>query len=115
MKRPWAYNGAPFGVMLGENRYPRLNLQWLVKLQRLAEASDRLRVVEPPRFRRACRGTRLDQRQSPSRATRSRLSPQRQAALRSNLMTKGLSMGRDLTDKQIGRVMGSKLVKQFGG
>jgi hypothetical protein len=26
-----------------------------------------------------------------------------------------LSMGRDLTDKQIGRVKGSKLVKQFGG
>ena len=40
---------------------------------------------------------------------------ERQAALRSNLMTKGLSMGRDLTDKQIGRVKGSKLVKQFGG
>jgi hypothetical protein len=38
---------------------------------------------------------------------------ERQAALRSNLMTKGLSMGRDLTDKQIGRVKGSKLVKQF--
>jgi hypothetical protein len=40
---------------------------------------------------------------------------ERQAALRSNLMTKGLSMGRDLTDKQIGRVKGSKLVKRFGG
>jgi hypothetical protein len=40
---------------------------------------------------------------------------ERQAALRSNLMTKGLSMGRDLTDKQIGRVKGSKLVNQFGG
>jgi hypothetical protein len=36
---------------------------------------------------------------------------ERQAALRSNLMTKGLSMGRDLTDKQIGKVKGSKLVK----
>ena len=40
---------------------------------------------------------------------------ERQAALRSNLMTKGLSMGRDLTEKQIGKVKGSKLVKQFGG
>jgi len=40
---------------------------------------------------------------------------EKQAALRSNLMTKGLSMGRDLTDKQIGRVKGSKLVKRFGG
>jgi Metallo-peptidase family M12B Reprolysin-like len=40
---------------------------------------------------------------------------ERQAALRSNLMTKGLSMGRDLTDKQIGRVKGSKLVKRFDG
>jgi hypothetical protein len=40
---------------------------------------------------------------------------ERQAALRSNLMTKGLSMGGDLTNKQIGRVKGSKLVKRFGG
>jgi hypothetical protein len=39
---------------------------------------------------------------------------ERQAALRSNLMTKGLSMGRDLTDKQIGRVKGSKLVSRSG-
>jgi hypothetical protein len=38
---------------------------------------------------------------------------ERQAALRSNLMTKGLSMGRDLTDKQIDRVRGSKLLKRF--
>jgi hypothetical protein len=38
---------------------------------------------------------------------------ERQAPLRSNLMTKGLSMGSDLTDKQIGRVNGSKLVKRF--
>src|SRR5215217_1820511 len=37
---------------------------------------------------------------------------ERQAALRSNLMTKGLSMGRDLTDKQISSVKGSKLVKR---
>ena len=40
---------------------------------------------------------------------------ERQAALRSNLMTKGLSMGRDLTDKQIGKVKASKLVTRFGG
>jgi hypothetical protein len=40
---------------------------------------------------------------------------ERQAKLRSNLMTKGLSMGRDLTAKQIGRVKASKLVKRFGG
>ena len=40
---------------------------------------------------------------------------ERQAALRSNLMTKGLSMGRDLTDKQVGRVKSSKLVKRFSG
>lgn len=38
---------------------------------------------------------------------------ERQAALRSNLMTKGLSMGKDLTDKQIVKVKGSKLVKRF--
>jgi hypothetical protein len=37
------------------------------------------------------------------------------AALQKNLMTKGLSLGRDLTDKQIGKVKGSKLVKRFGG
>jgi hypothetical protein len=37
------------------------------------------------------------------------------AALNSNLMTKGLSTGTDLTDKQIGRVKGSNLVKRFGG
>src|SRR5216683_371389 len=37
MKRPWGYNSAPFGVMLGENPYPRLNLQWLVRLQRLVK------------------------------------------------------------------------------
>ena len=40
---------------------------------------------------------------------------EKQAALRSNLMTRGLSMGRDLTDKQIARVKTSKLVKRFGG
>jgi hypothetical protein len=40
---------------------------------------------------------------------------ERQAALRSNLMTKGLSMGHDLTDKQIGKVKGSKLAKRFAG
>jgi hypothetical protein len=40
---------------------------------------------------------------------------EKQAALRSNLVTKGLSMGKDLTDKQIGRVKGSKLVTRFGG
>jgi hypothetical protein len=40
---------------------------------------------------------------------------ERQAVLRSNLMTKGLSMGGDLTNKQIGKVKGSKLVKRFGG
>ena len=40
---------------------------------------------------------------------------ERQAALRSNLMTKGLSMGRDLTEKQIGRVRDSKLLKRFSG
>jgi hypothetical protein len=40
---------------------------------------------------------------------------ERQAALRSNLMTKGLSVGTDLTNKQIGKVKGSKLVKRFGG
>jgi hypothetical protein len=39
----------------------------------------------------------------------------RQAALRSNLMTKGLSVGRDLTAAQIAKVKGSKLVKRFGG
>jgi len=56
VKRPWARNGAPFGVILSENSYPRLNLHWLVKLQWLAAASDRLRVAEPQRFRHACRG-----------------------------------------------------------
>jgi hypothetical protein len=59
VKRPWARNGAPFGVILGENPYPRLKLHWLVKLQWLAAASDRLRVAEPPRFRRACRRSPL--------------------------------------------------------
>ncbi|MBR0697043.1 hypothetical protein [Bradyrhizobium lablabi] len=42
-------------------------------------------------------------------------SNEKQAAQRSsNLMTKGLSMGRDLTNQQIGSVKGSKLVKRFG-
>jgi hypothetical protein len=36
-------------------------------------------------------------------------------AMRSNLMTKGLGIGRDLTDKQIASVKNSKLVKQFVG
>jgi hypothetical protein len=41
---------------------------------------------------------------------------ERQAALRSNnLMTKGLSVGKDLTDTQIGGAKGSKLVKRFSG
>lgn len=35
--------------------------------------------------------------------------------MRSNLMTKGLSLGRDLTAKQINQAKGSKLVKRFGG
>ncbi len=42
-------------------------------------------------------------------------SNQKQTALRSNLMTKGLTQGRDLTAKQISSVKGSKLVKRFGG
>lgn len=37
----------------------------------------------------------------------------RQAALRSNLMTRGLSTGTDLTAGQIGKAKGSKLVKRF--
>lgn len=37
------------------------------------------------------------------------------AALRSNLMTKGLSVGGDLTKQQIETAKGSKLVKRFGG
>jgi hypothetical protein len=41
---------------------------------------------------------------------------ERQAAsLRSNLMTKGLSVGSDLTDQQIRTAKSSKLVKRFGG
>ena len=35
---------------------------------------------------------------------------ERQAALRNNLMTKGLSVGRDLTQKQSSKVKSSKLV-----
>ena len=39
---------------------------------------------------------------------------EKQAAIqRNNLMTKGLSLGTDLTDKQIGDVKKSKLVKRF--
>jgi hypothetical protein len=65
-------------VMLGENPYPRLKLHWLVKLQWLlklqwpAAARDRLRIAEPPRFRRACRchAAQHSRRQSPSRAAR---------------------------------------------
>lgn len=37
------------------------------------------------------------------------------AALRSNLMTKGLSVGSDLTKQQIATAKDSKLVKRFGG
>ncbi|CAM5771515.1 hypothetical protein LMIY3S_03534 [Labrys miyagiensis] len=40
---------------------------------------------------------------------------EKQAALRSNLMTKGLSTGRDLTSAQIARVKSSKLVGRFAG
>ncbi|MCC8944346.1 hypothetical protein H8A97_04300 [Bradyrhizobium sp. Arg62] len=40
---------------------------------------------------------------------------EKQAALRSNLMTKGLSVGSDLTGQQISTAKGSKLVKRFGG
>ena len=42
-------------------------------------------------------------------------SNQKQTALRNNLMTKGLTMGTDLTKQQIQSVKGSKLVKRFGG
>lgn len=41
-------------------------------------------------------------------------SNQKQTALRNNLMTKGLTMGTDLTKQQIQSVKGSKLVKRFG-
>lgn len=37
------------------------------------------------------------------------------AALGKNLMTKGLSVGSDLTDRQIRSAKGSRLVKRFGG
>jgi|SRR5579871_1281196 len=40
-------------------------------------------------------------------------SDQRQAALRSNLMTRGLSVGTDLTAGQIGKAKSSKLINQF--
>ncbi len=40
---------------------------------------------------------------------------ERQASLRSNLMTKGLTMGRDLTAGQIRKVQGSKLVGRLSG
>ncbi len=81
-KRSLARNGAPFGVILGENPYPRLENPYprlkvyrLVKLQWLAAASDRLRVAKPLRFRRTCRRHRArhNQRRSSSRATHSRL------------------------------------------
>jgi hypothetical protein len=89
VKRPWARDGAPFGVVLGENPHPRLKLhllvklrwlvklQWLLKLQWSAAARDRPRIAEPPRLRRACRwhAAQHSRRQSPSRATHSRLSP----------------------------------------
>jgi hypothetical protein len=42
-------------------------------------------------------------------------SNQKHTALRSNLMRKDLTMGTDLTAKQINSVKGSKLVKRFGG
>ncbi|MBV9560030.1 MAG: hypothetical protein JOY90_06145 [Bradyrhizobium sp.] len=37
------------------------------------------------------------------------------AALVNNLMTEGLGMGKDLTDKQLGSAKSSKLVKRFSG
>jgi hypothetical protein len=58
VRGPWARNGALFGVIFGETPYTRLKLHWLVKLQWLAAASDRRRVAERPRFRRAYRGHR---------------------------------------------------------
>src|SRR6267378_2283018 len=57
--------GAPWRAVrcdVGRKSLPRLKLHWLVKLQWLlklqwpAAARDRLRIAEPPRFRRACRG-----------------------------------------------------------
>ena len=42
-------------------------------------------------------------------------SNEKPTALRSNLMTKALTMGTDLTKQQIQSVKGSKLVKRFGG
>ena len=56
--------GAPWRAVrcdVGRKSLPRLKLHWLVKLQWLlklqwpAAARDRLRIAEPPRFRRACR------------------------------------------------------------
>ena len=49
VKRPWPRNGALFSAILGENSYSQLKLHWL------AAASDRLRVAEPPRFRRGAK------------------------------------------------------------
>jgi hypothetical protein len=39
---------------------------------------------------------------------------ERQAALRNILITMGLSVGRDSTQKQISKVKSSKLVERFG-
>ena len=39
VRRPWSRNGALFGVILGENPYPRLKLHWLLKLQWPAAAA----------------------------------------------------------------------------
>ena len=50
VRRPWARHGAPFGVTLGENSYPRLESHWLLKLQWLAAAS----VAGVLPSRRAC-------------------------------------------------------------
>jgi hypothetical protein len=53
--RPWGRNGAPYGVISGENPSPRLKLHWLVKLQWLAKRVIACVRAAPGRFvRRRC-------------------------------------------------------------
>jgi hypothetical protein len=52
VKRPWARNGAPFGVF-GRKSLPTIEVAMALEV-----AMARRSVLPPPRFRRACRGRR---------------------------------------------------------
>jgi hypothetical protein len=86
-----------------------------LKISPPAEAHTSMAIQNPPVFTRP---TPMDapglMNSATSRHIEVDYADERQVALRNNLMTKGLSMGRDLTQEHISKVKSSKLVERFG-